>query len=309
MHRKRLTEAGALQARRRGQQGFTLIEAVLVIVLTGVLGGIVSLFIVRPVQAHLDTVTRADLVYRADSSLRRLERELRAALPNSVRVNAAGTALEYIPTTGAARYATESGNTLDFGSNDSSFDLVGPPLTVSASQQLVFYNLGNGITGSDAYAPNGTAAEQADSNRRMATNAAGQGRQRDAAGAAGARRGRALPRLRRQPARDLVLRLERRHPDALHRLRLPGQPNRAAWQRQQRPAGPWRDRLPVCLRQHRHRGPRGAADAAAHLEQRCPHHQHWRQWRRRQHRIGDALRGRACQQPAVSAMRVGVASP
>lgn len=173
MHRKRLTEAGALQARRRGQQGFTLIEAVLVIVLTGVLGGIVSLFIVRPVQAHLDTVTRADLVYRADSSLRRLERELRAALPNSVRVNAAGTALEYIPTTGAARYATESGNTLDFGSNDSSFDLVGPPLTVSASQQLVFYNLGNGITGSDAYAPNGTATEQADSNRRMATNAAG----------------------------------------------------------------------------------------------------------------------------------------
>lgn len=168
MRRKPPTEPG-----RQGQRGFTLVEAVLVIVLTGVLGGIVALFIVRPVQAHLDTVTRADLVYRADSTMRRLRRELRGALPNSVRVDATGTALEFIPSTGTARYASESGDTLDFGVNDTSFDLIGPPLTLGANQQLVVYNLGPGVTGSDAYAPNGTAAEQADSNRRMATNAAG----------------------------------------------------------------------------------------------------------------------------------------
>ena len=46
-------------------------------------------------------------------------------------------------------------------------------LTLGTAQQLVFYNLGPGITGSDAYAPNGTALQQATSNRRAATNAAG----------------------------------------------------------------------------------------------------------------------------------------
>ena len=56
---------------------------------------------------------------------------------------------------------------------DTSFDLIGPPLLLGAAQELVFYNLGTGITGSDAYASNGTAAAAADSNRRTSSNAAG----------------------------------------------------------------------------------------------------------------------------------------
>jgi MSHA biogenesis protein MshO len=98
---------------------------------------------------------------------------LRAALPNSVRVNASGTEMELIPTSGGARYATDGSGALQFGAVDTSFSLVGPPLTLTASQELVFYNLGPGITGSDAYAANGTVAAAADSNRRTATNAAG----------------------------------------------------------------------------------------------------------------------------------------
>jgi MSHA biogenesis protein MshO len=46
-------------------------------------------------------------------------------------------------------------------------------MALASAQELVFYNLGPGITGSDAYAPNSGAAAAADSNRRTATNAAG----------------------------------------------------------------------------------------------------------------------------------------
>ena len=159
--------------RRLRSEGFTLVEAVVVIAITGVLAAIVARFIVQPVQLHLATVARAALVDSADLALRRIEADLRTALPNSVRVTSSGRTIELIPTSGAARYRTEGTDRLEFGTVDTSFDLIGPPLVMASSQQLVFFNLGSGITGSNAYAANGSATEQADSNRRTATNAAG----------------------------------------------------------------------------------------------------------------------------------------
>ena len=145
----------------------------MVIALTGIVLVVVAHFIVQPIQAYLSVSARARLVDSADGALIRMVRDLHLALPNSVRVSADGRSLELIPTAGAARYATAGSNALAFGSPVTSFDLVGPPLTLAAQQQLVFYNLGSGITGSDAYAPNGSASEQASSNRRQSTNAAG----------------------------------------------------------------------------------------------------------------------------------------
>jgi MSHA biogenesis protein MshO len=156
------------------QSGFTLIESVIVIAITGVLAAIVSMFIVSPVQAYLSTAARATLVDHADLSLRRIGRDLRIALPNSVRVSGSGLALELVPTTSGARYSTDGAGGLDFGIVDTAFDIVGPALQLSTSpQDLVFYNLGPGIAGSDAYAANTTALEQATSNRRSSTSAAG----------------------------------------------------------------------------------------------------------------------------------------
>jgi MSHA biogenesis protein MshO len=157
----------------RSERGFTLVEAVIVIALTGIVSAVVARFIVAPVQAYLDTTARAQIADQADGALRMIARDLRAALPNSARISASGQSLELIPSTGGARYATQGSGSLLFGSTDTSFDLVGPALTLAASQQLVFYNLGPGITGADAYAANGTALAQASSNRRTATNAAG----------------------------------------------------------------------------------------------------------------------------------------
>jgi len=155
------------------RRGFTLLEAIVVIVITGVIAVVVGRFIVLPVQAYLSTAARAALVDQADLALRRVGRDLRSALPGSVRVSGSGLALELIPTTSGARYATAGAGALQFGVADTAFDVLGPPLTLGTAQQLVFYNLGSGITGSDAYAASGSAAEQAASNRRTAGNGAG----------------------------------------------------------------------------------------------------------------------------------------
>ncbi len=159
--------------RRHAPRGFTLVESVIVIVITGIIATVVARFIVAPVQGYLSTQARAALVDQADLALRRIGRDLRIALPNSARVTASGLGLELVPTTGAARYVAEGTNRLQFGTVATSFDLIGPPLTLTASQNLVFYNLGPGIVGSDAYADNSSALAQASANRRSSTNAAG----------------------------------------------------------------------------------------------------------------------------------------
>ncbi len=171
----RRSETSRASRTSRSARGFTLIESIIVIVVVGILFSVIAVFIVPPVQAYLATQARVALTDQADLALRRIGRDLRLALPNSTRVMSTATTstLELIPTAGAARYATEGANRLVFGTTATAFALVGPPLTVAAGQQLVFYNLGSGVVGSDAYAANGSAAEQALSNRRTSTTPAG----------------------------------------------------------------------------------------------------------------------------------------
>lgn len=138
------------------QHGFTLIEAVMVIALTGIVGAMVAVFIRQPINAYVDTARRAEMSDEADGALRRIARELQSALPNSVRVNAAGNRLEFLPVRSAGRYraapsAAGVGDFLDFSSStDASFEVLGPPVSALAGDQLVVYNLG--LTGADAYA-------------------------------------------------------------------------------------------------------------------------------------------------------------
>lgn len=157
------------------QSGFTLVEAVLVIALSGVLFTVVAIFIVPAVQAYFATAARVQLVDQADTALRRIGRDLAIALPNSTRVvsGASSSTLELIPTSGAARYATEGAGALQFGTLDTGFDLIGPALSLGSSQQLAFYNLGPSVPDANAYADNSGAAAQAQSNRRSANNGAG----------------------------------------------------------------------------------------------------------------------------------------
>lgn len=140
----------------RRAAGFTLIEAVMTIALTGIVASMVAVFLRAPVTAYVDLNRRAALTDAADLALRRVSREIRLALPNSVRVDATGTYIEFLPTSDGGRYraapqADGTGDFLDFDSaSDNSFDVLGPPVAVAAGDQLVVYNLGS--PGADAYA-------------------------------------------------------------------------------------------------------------------------------------------------------------
>jgi MSHA biogenesis protein MshO len=143
---------------RMRQSGFTLTEAVMVIVITGILASMVAVFIQGPVQGYFDTTRRAQLADTADTALRRISRDLQAALPNSVRVTGnCGVAcyLEFIPVIAGGRYRADftdigTGDLLDFTIADTAFDVIGPPLSLPAGGLWVaIYSLG--IPGADAY--------------------------------------------------------------------------------------------------------------------------------------------------------------
>jgi MSHA biogenesis protein MshO len=141
---------------RERQQGFTLIEAVIVIVLTGILSGVVAVYVRGPIKAYFDAVRRADLTDTADGALRRMSRDIQASLPNSLRVS--GNFVEFLPVKSAGRYRADydyssgapAGDILDFTSgSDTSFDVLGPPVTVASGDSIVIYNLGQ--PGADAW--------------------------------------------------------------------------------------------------------------------------------------------------------------
>src|SRR5205807_2658862 len=134
------------------ERGVTLIEMVIVIAITAIIAGAVAVFISRPVEGYADAARRAEMTDIADTALRRITRDLRTALSNSIRITcvpsgcAAGSVyyLEYLQSSGGGRYRTEydnggGGNILDFTNplGDSSFDVIGAMPTLAAGDSIV----------------------------------------------------------------------------------------------------------------------------------------------------------------------------
>jgi MSHA biogenesis protein MshO len=143
-----------------------MIELVMVIVIMGVIGGMVAMFMKSPIDAYFDSARRAALTDVADTTVRRIARDIRKALPNSVRVPN-NQCLEFIPTKIGGRYRTEDatvgdGTRLDFTAADTGFNMFGSNNALPADQRIVqddviaVYNLG--IIGSDAYNQDNTSA-------------------------------------------------------------------------------------------------------------------------------------------------------
>jgi MSHA biogenesis protein MshO len=101
--------------RRRPQAGVTLIELAITIALVGILGALIVQFIM-PVRSYIDTSRRAALADTADTALRRIGRDLRLALPNSVRVS--GNYVEFLLVRTGGRYLAELGTVATGTCND-----------------------------------------------------------------------------------------------------------------------------------------------------------------------------------------------
>ncbi len=90
--------------------GFTLIEMIVVILLIGILSGVLFTVLRGPMQAFVDVEKRTRLVDIADTALQRMAREIRLALPNSIRVTG-GNTVDFLRTLDGVRYRAKPGGT------------------------------------------------------------------------------------------------------------------------------------------------------------------------------------------------------
>ncbi len=129
---------------KHSNKGFTLVELVIVIVLLGILSVGISGFISMGTQIFVDVKNRSSLISSARFAIERVNRDLRSALPNSIRVSttATGQCVEFIPIIAAASYidipaepndnVTKPIKVIDFG-NDEREELInsGNDITVA----------------------------------------------------------------------------------------------------------------------------------------------------------------------------------
>lgn len=166
--------------RARRNSGVTLIELAITIALVGILAALIVQF-VAPVRSYIDSSRRAALADTADTALRRIGRDVRLALPNSVRVS--GNYIEFMLVRTGGRYRVDSDpaatNTCDngassvpandvlaIGSPDSCFRSIGDIPNIAqvdpTSDYLVVFNLEPGTNNSaDVYETPGTGGNKA----------------------------------------------------------------------------------------------------------------------------------------------------
>jgi MSHA biogenesis protein MshO len=157
---------------RSRSTGVTLVELVVVIVLTAILASMMAYF-VAPTFLYADTRRRAEMTDIADTALRRIGRDLRKALPNSVRITNVGTVyyLELLLVRTGGRYRADidatatntcndgassvpANDVLSFRSADTCFKTLGnmPNIAdVVSADYVVVFNLQPGTGNADAY--------------------------------------------------------------------------------------------------------------------------------------------------------------
>ncbi len=150
------------------QSGFSLLELIVVVTLVGLLAVGGGMLVLRPIEAYDAQVRRQQLVDQGEMALRQIAREVRRALPNSIRISAvgAGWAVEMVNTIDGARYRDETGgdftsldDTLEFAAGDNNFNLLGnftvvPMGGLAAGRRLVIYNTSAASIYGDAAANN-----------------------------------------------------------------------------------------------------------------------------------------------------------
>ena len=85
-------------------KGFTLIEMITVMVILSIVAVIGVQFTVSVMEGYNTTVNRGKLIAHGRQALERMSRELRIALPNSVRVTNSGQCVEFLPVVAGGNY-------------------------------------------------------------------------------------------------------------------------------------------------------------------------------------------------------------
>ena len=129
-----------------------MVELVMVIVITGILAASVTIFLKPAIDSYLDTRRRADLTDMADTALRRMSKDIRSAVPNSVR-SVSASCFQLVPTISGGRYrmATDTVNDiappcatcsapLDVTQATTVFDVLSPLAPLPAQNDWVVVN-------------------------------------------------------------------------------------------------------------------------------------------------------------------------
>lgn len=144
-----------------------MVEAIIAMTILGIVGGMVAVFIRMPVEGYHSSAQRAEMTDIADTALRRISRDLRLAVPNSVRVATVGadTFIEFLPASTGGVYRAQcetaacDGDDIlafDVAAGDTSFDVLGGlGVLPDVGQRVVIFNLG--VPGADAFAGENTA--------------------------------------------------------------------------------------------------------------------------------------------------------
>ena len=134
------------------QHGFTLVELVTVIVILGVIATSITSFLRFGTKSYTDAADRDALISNARFIVERLNREVRQALPNSIRTKGANNqCLEFVPIDQSAIYldipvAPETAiNSIDVVMLENSLQSTTQHVSVYALSSDDIYNTVSGI--------------------------------------------------------------------------------------------------------------------------------------------------------------------
>ena len=136
---------------RRAEQGFTLIELILVILVLSIVSISVTSFISFGVSSYQDVSGRAKQIGDSRFLIERLTREIRDALPNSVRVTNGGECVEFIPILASLSYVDipvlpdEPSSNIEVVTSDEEFAAVNTKVVVYPLSPSDVYVM-NGLT-------------------------------------------------------------------------------------------------------------------------------------------------------------------